>query len=236
MLDALQTGLESAWQDVAGFTPKLISAFVILIIGAVVAKVIRAVVTRLMEAVKVDANLGRVLDKAGLPAESISVTKLVGLLLYWLVMVVTLQAVAETLGAATLAATLMGVIAYIPIVLVAGVILVATLMIADFVGDLMRESMGAKGRIPSMIVKYAIIAFGGFAALNQLQIAPEIVNGLFYALVGTAAISATIAFGVGGIPVARRITEESVAKRRTASPTTPPAPSMRVPEMHDQNR
>lgn len=38
-----------------------------------------------------------------------------------------------------------------------------------------------------------------FAALNQLEIAPAIVNGLFYALLAIVAGSAIIAIGGGGI-------------------------------------
>ena len=40
---------------------------------------------------------------------------------------------------------------------------------------------------------------GVFAALNQLQIAPAIVNGLFYAALAIVAGSAIIAIGGGGI-------------------------------------
>ena len=40
---------------------------------------------------------------------------------------------------------------------------------------------------------------GVFAALNQLQIAPAIVNGLFYAVLAIVAGSAIIAIGGGGI-------------------------------------
>ena len=44
---------------------------------------------------------------------------------------------------------------------------------------------------------------GVFAALNQLQIAPAIVIGLFYALLIAVVGSVVVAFGGGGIPVAR---------------------------------
>ena len=49
----------------------------------------------------------------------------------------------------------------------------------------------------------AILVIGVFAALNQLQIAPEIVNGLFYALLAIIVGVAIVAFGGGGIQTAR---------------------------------
>ncbi len=45
----------------------------------------------------------------------------------------------------------------------------------------------------------AILVVGAFAALSQLQIAPAIVNGLFYALLAVVVGSAVIAIGGGGI-------------------------------------
>jgi len=43
-----------------------------------------------------------------------------------------------------------------------------------------------------------------FAALNQLQIAPTIVNGLFYAALAIVAGSAIIAIGLGGVEPMRQ--------------------------------
>jgi hypothetical protein len=48
---------------------------------------------------------------------------------------------------------------------------------------------------------------GLFAALDQLQVAPAIVTGLFYALLVMIVGSGVVAFGVGGIPIARRYLE-----------------------------
>ncbi len=47
---------------------------------------------------------------------------------------------------------------------------------------------------------------GVFAALAQLQIAPDIVNGLFYALLAIVVGSAIVAIGGGGIaPMRQRL-------------------------------
>jgi hypothetical protein len=75
----------------------------------------------------------------------------------------------------------------------------------------------------------AILVIGVFAALNQLQIAPEIVNGLFYALLAIIVGVAIVAFGGGGIQTARgyweRVSQRADAKaseiRRSAVPETP---------------
>jgi hypothetical protein len=59
----------------------------------------------------------------------------------------------------------------------------------------------------ALVASGAILVIASFAALDQLQIAPSIVNGLFYALLAIIVGSSVIAFGGGGIPVARRYVE-----------------------------
>jgi hypothetical protein len=58
----------------------------------------------------------------------------------------------------------------------------------------------------------AILTIGVFAALNQLKIAPAIVNGLFYAMLAIIVGAAVISVGVGGIPTMRRYWERSATR------------------------
>ncbi len=51
---------------------------------------------------------------------------------------------------------------------------------------------------------------GVFAALNQIEIAPAIVNGLFYAILAVIAGSAIIAIGGGGITPMRAKWEQAL--------------------------
>ena len=64
----------------------------------------------------------------------------------------------------------------------------------------------------------AILVVGVFAALNQLQIAPEIVNGLFYAILVAVVGSTIVAVGGGGIRTMQRYWERTTANlERTGS-------------------
>jgi hypothetical protein len=55
------------------------------------------------------------------------------------------------------------------------------------------------GRVVANTAAIAIVATGIFAALNQINIAPAIVNGLFYTLLAVVAGSAIVAIGGGGV-------------------------------------
>jgi hypothetical protein len=52
-------------------------------------------------------------------------------------------------------------------------------------------------------VSLFVIAIGFFAALDQLEIAPLIVGGIFYGILALIIVPPIIAFGVGGIDPAR---------------------------------
>lgn len=66
-----------------------------------------------------------------------------------------------------------------------------------------RSQEGAGGEWIARGAGVAILVIGIFAALNQLEIAPAIVNGLFYALLAIIVGVAIVAFGGGGIQTAR---------------------------------
>ena len=70
------------------------------------------------------------------------------------------------------------------------------------------------------LARTAVLGFAVLIALNQLQIGAAIVNTLFVALVGTIALAAALAFGLGGREVAGRLLEDWDARRRQlAAPT-----------------
>ncbi len=63
-----------------------------------------------------------------------------------------------------------------------------------------------------------IIAFGAFAALSQLQIAPNIVEGLYFAVLALIVGSGIIAIGGGGIQPMRAQWEKAMAKVEEEGP------------------
>ncbi len=100
---------------------------------------------------------------------------------------------------------LQGLIAYIPRIVVAVVILVIAAAVAKVLTDVLRPMLGAVegGDWIARAAGVAVLVIGVFAALDELQIAPAIVVGLFYALLAIVVGASVVAFGVGGIPLAR---------------------------------
>src|SRR5207302_1220696 len=102
-----------------------------------------------------------------------------------------------------------GLIAYIPNVFVAILVLFLGTLAATVVADIVRgATASANIGNPSIfagIARWAIIGFAALVALEQLQIAPALINVLFTAIVGAAALAFGLAFGLGGRETAQRL-------------------------------
>lgn len=205
----LEGGLEAAWADVATFVPKLLGFFVILLLGYLIAKALSKAANALLERVGFDGWVERGALQRAFAGSSTDASDVIGLMVFWLVFLVTLQLAFGLWGPNAVSELLSGLIAYLPNVIAAVLILVIAAALARALTGILEPVLAAVqgGRWIAVGAGAAVMVVGVFAALDQLQIAPAIVNGLFYALLAVMAGSALVAFGVGGIPVARRYLE-----------------------------
>jgi len=205
----IQEGLDQAWANVATFVPKLLGFFLILLIGWFVAKALSKLTNSLLERVGFDGWVERGVLKSGFDRAKTDASDLIGIIVFWTVFLFVLQLAFGVWGPNPISDMIQGVISYLPNLIVAIVILVIASALAKVVTDVLTPVLASVGggELIARAAGIAILVFGVFAALNQLQIAPEIVNGLYYALLIGIIGSLVVSFGVGGIPIARRYLE-----------------------------
>ena len=201
----IESGLQSAWQHVATIVPKLLGFFLILLIGWFIAKALSKLTNSLLERVGFDNWVERGSLKQAVARNNTDASDLVAVLVFWTVFLITLQLAFGIWGPNPISDLLHGLIAYIPRIVVAVVILVIAAAVARVLTDVLRPMLGAVegGDWIARAAGIAVLVIGVFAALDELQIAPAIVVGLFYALLAVIVGSLIVAFGGGGIPVAR---------------------------------
>jgi hypothetical protein len=205
----IQQGLDQAWENVATFIPKFLGFFLILLIGWFVAKALSKLANNLLERVGFDGWVERGVLKSAFVKAKTDASDVIGVLVFWTVFLFVLQLAFGVWGPNPISDLISGVIGYLPNLVVAIVILVIASALAKVVTDVLTPMLGAVsgGELIARAAGIAILVFGAFAALNQLQIAPEIVNGLYYAMLIGIVGSMIVSFGVGGIPIARRYLE-----------------------------
>lgn len=205
----IQAGLTEAWERIITFVPKLLGFLAILIIGYFIAKLLARVVDRLLERIGFDGWVERGALKTAFERSQFDASDILSVVAFWAVFLIALQLAFGVFGPNAVSDLIEGIIAYLPNLFVAVVILVIVAALAKVVTDLLSAALGAVsgGEWIARVAGAAILVIGIFAALNQLEIAPAIVNGLFYALLAIVVGVAIVAFGGGGIQTARRYWE-----------------------------
>jgi len=199
-------GIEDAWADVAAFVPKLIGALAVFLIGWFVARIIRKVVIRVLDKIKFDsyvdkAGIGAPLERAGYPNTGVLLAKII----YFALMLLVLQLAAGVVGDNPISDLINDIVAFIPKLLVAIVIVIITGVIANAVRELMSPAVAhlSAGELLKKLAFVAIWLIGAFAALDQLEVASNVVDTLFQTIVYSLGFIIVIKFGVGGIWAAR---------------------------------
>ena len=108
---------------------------------------------------------------------------------------------------------LQAVIGYLPKVFVAIVIVVIASAVAAGAKTLIEGSLGglSYGKFLANAASILILAFGIIAALDQLQIAQNVVNGILYATLAAVVGVVVVAVGGGGITPMRARWESALA-------------------------
>ncbi len=200
------SSIEEALTDVATFVPLLIFALVVLVVGWFIARLIRKLFHTLLKRVNFDgivdrSGLGGYIERAGFPDSGALVAKIV----YYFIMLIVLQLAISVFGDSPVQEVFNEFVAFIPKLIVALIIIVLTGAIANVVKDLVAPSVAHLSFGATLVTAVgALIWFiGGFAALDQLQVAQDIVDTLFEYSVGALFLILVIKFGIGGIWAAR---------------------------------
>lgn len=208
-------GLENAWEKVAEFVPRLAAFLVMLIIGYIIIKVISKAIDKALEKVGFDRAVERGGVAKVMAKSQYDASDLVSKIVFYTLFLFLLRFAFGVFGQDNSVAQLLdSVIAYLPKLIVAIVLVVLASAIAAAVREVVTASIGglSYGKALANAVAIVILAIGGFAALSQLSIAPVIVNGLFYAIVGTVAGITVISVGAGGVKPMQARWERALSK------------------------
>jgi hypothetical protein len=233
----LTGGLKTAWAGFVAFAPKVVLALVILVVGYIVARLIGRVLANLLRRVGFEKVAERGGAKRVLQGSQFDASGLLARIIYYALMVMVLQLAFGVFGPNPISALLNDLIAFLPKLFAALLIVVVASAVASMVKDLLQGLLSglSYGRLLANVAGGFIVATGIFAGLSQISIAPAIVNGLYYALLAILAGSAIVAIGGGGIGPMRaqweklmaRMAQEAQQRRQGAAPVIQEMPTPR---------
>jgi hypothetical protein len=192
------------WVGFLSYLPVLLGAIIIFIIGWIIAVTIGRLIEKLIQTIKLDvalAKLGfdRLMSRANMRLDS---GKFLGELVKWFLILVFLLTATDILGLSQVSDFLKSVLMYVPNIIIAAIIMLAAVIIASFLQKLVKVSVDVSGlksgNMLGMMTKWAVLIFALLAVLEQLNVAPGLVQTFFSGLMYTLALAVGLAFGLGG--------------------------------------
>jgi hypothetical protein len=204
------------WGGTIALLPNLIAAIVIFIVGWIIGAFVGRLIAHLIRSLKLDvaleqAGLGGVMKRAGFNLNS---GAFIGGLVEWFIVVAFLVASFEVLGLTQVNVFLQSVVLlYLPQVIVAVLILLVSVVIADTLSKIVAGSARAAGvksaNFLGAVTKWAIWIFALLTALVQLGIAVSFIQTLFTGVVVALSLAFGLSFGLGGQEAAARWIEKT---------------------------
>lgn len=187
------------------YIPSILAALIIISLGYVIARFIGNIITRLIAASGLDKKIEHITTFGNNVVFSTICGKTVEFVLIVFFVVESLNilhlGVLSKIGAA--------IIAYLPYVLAAFLILLGCVFLASLAKKTLEKNGYAKA---GTLVQYLIYVIGAFFILNQLGIARSLVDATFILIVAALAVAFAISFGVGGRTFAKNVLAQLQSK------------------------
>jgi hypothetical protein len=221
-MDSLNIAIEplrAFLTQIGGYLPRLGGAVVVALAGWLFAKAVRFAAVKALRAF----NFHVLTERAGIDAflqqggTERDTTDLIGLIVYWLVVLGALIVAFNGLGLTQVTELLGRVLLFLPRLLVALLVLVFGLYFARFVGQSVlgwcRNVGVSDAELLSRIAQYAIVTFVLLIAIDHLDIGGGLVQQTFLILLTGIVLALALAFGIGGRDRAAALLERWFPRR-----------------------
>lgn len=218
--DVLFQPFKEFWKGFSVFAPNLIAMLLILLAGILSARLFYLLVLRVFKTINFDTWC----DKAGLTALIRrgdvwgKPSEVFGHILYLLLLIIFVMIGLNALNLKAIDNLISQFLFYLPRVISALMILIVGYIIAGFLSRAALIAAVNSGyhyaKILAEAVRLLLLVLTLAMSLEQLQIAPGVVVAAFSIIFGGIVLALAIAFGVGGIDVAKRIIERNSEEKR----------------------
>jgi len=193
---AIINPLSAIWMAVVNQLPNIVGAIIVLIIGVFVAVILGHAVRVILEKLRVDeyvrkARLTKTIGHTHVPA-------ITGELFKWYIIILFLQEAITRLDLGVLSALLGRFVGWLPNVLVAVVVLLFGIAVANYVQLKISEHSNQKGaKASGVILKVTIVVMMVLVALKQIGADVSLLENTFMLILGSLAVGIALALGIG---------------------------------------
>lgn len=208
LIDNVRGSFGDLWIGIINVLPRIVEGVVILLVGWIVAKIVSHLVGKIVKVIRLEriittAGVKDFFQKAGI---KLKIEDIFEEIAKWFILIAFFISAANAFGLPQVNGFLQDVLNYIPNVIIASIITIVGVLIANFAADLAHGTTKAtktgSPQIVASITRYAVIIFTIFAALVQLGIGKGLLDSFFNNLGLALAAAFGLAFGLGGKEVA----------------------------------
>ena len=211
--NVVTNALSTLWEKLASFAPNLVGAIIILIIGYFIARILARISRTLLSKVGFDKACDKIGIHTALSSTGIDTKGSIFIsgIIFWLVMLMFLISISETLGLDKVAITVESFVLYLPNVIAASVVFVIGAAIAGFTRDIVNTGASRVGmeyaKPLSSFVYGVLIVVISMLAIEQLQLNTELLSNAIQIILVAAGLALALTLGLG----TRQISEQLVS-------------------------
>lgn len=196
------------------FFPIFSGAILVFVVGVLVAGWLSSLTAKLLRAVKFtqltkSAGLDAFLKRAELGLDT---TALLTAVVKWFIMLIFFIAAVNILGLTAITTVLDSLIAYIPRVVAAALIVALGVFVANIVQGLVRGSLASvdhtHAKPLAKFARWLIMVVAIMAAINELRVAQTLIETFFQGLTWTVTLAVGLSVGLGAKEVVSRVLQD----------------------------
>ncbi len=199
-LHAISVPAVMVLESIFSIIPNVLVSVLLVVIGLFIAKIVCQIIDGILKASNIDT-----FPKNKKPDSFLAKNKLSDIITtaikYIIITIFVFEAI-NVLNLAILTEISVAILAYMPNIIAALVILIVAYFAANFVSSLIEKTSNSK--LLGVIAKIIIYVFAIFMTLNQLQVASQIVSMAFLFIMGALSLAFVLAVGLGGRDFAKK--------------------------------
>lgn len=217
-VNSLGSSIVAIGSGVMAFIPVIVAAVVVFALGFIVANIIGRLVTELAHMLKIDSALTKTGLREALKRGGISLNAgaFVGGFIKWVVVLAFTITSLEILGLTQVTNFLTDILGYVPQLIAAGIIIVATAVVAEFLKGLVSSSArvveAGGAAFAGSAVKTTVWVFGIVVALQELGLPTALFQIVITGVIAGVALAFGLAFGLGGRETAGKILDNAYSE------------------------
>jgi hypothetical protein len=214
--EVLINTLESFISKFIEFVPNVVVAMVVIAAGVLIGKILAKVVDKVLSQIGFN-KLGDKINEIEAIKKfdlDIRLSKVVGKLLYYFVLLVFIIAAADTLGVPAISNMVLLLVEFIPKIISAAIMVLVGILLADMLRKFVADLCASSGKLISSAVFFFVLIIVIIASLAQAGINTDLLEFTFSVLVGGVILAFSIGYGFASKEILLNIISSFYSKNK----------------------